>query len=85
LIAERETLRYFAMKIVGIEPKPGQDRFITLIDDDFERLRAVVVRKGRRVGMTACAALLAAWAGTVLAPRFRHRGHLAQPNRFEPV
>jgi len=71
MIAERETLSYFATKIVGLEPLAGQQRFITLIDENFERLRVVVVRKGRRVGMTACAGLLAAWAGTVLAPQFR--------------
>ena len=68
---ERETLRHFTTEIVGIKPNPGQDRFITLVDENLEQLRIVVVRKGRRVGMTACAGLLAAWAGTVLAPRFR--------------
>jgi hypothetical protein len=71
LLGERETLRYFGTKIVGMEPKPGQDQFISLVDDNFEQLRVIVVRKGRRVGMTACAGLLAAWAGTVLAPQFR--------------
>jgi hypothetical protein len=72
LIAERKTLRHFATEIVGVAPKPGQDQFISLIDENFEQLRMVVVRKGRRVGMTACAGLLAAWAGTVLAPRFQN-------------
>jgi hypothetical protein len=71
LIHERETLRYFANEIVGLKLTPGQERFVTLVDEDFEQLRIIVVRKGRRVGMTACAALLAAWVGTVLAPRFR--------------
>ena len=71
MIAERETLRHFATKIVGLELMPGQDQFISLVDENFEQLRVVVVRKGRRVGMTACAGLLAAWAGTVLAPRFQ--------------
>src|SRR6266568_7111479 len=71
MMAERETLRYFATKIVGLELKPGQEQFVSLVDDNFEHLRLVVVRKGRRVGMTACAGLLAAWAGTVLAPQFR--------------
>ncbi|HXH89845.1 MAG TPA: terminase TerL endonuclease subunit [Gaiellaceae bacterium] len=53
--------------------QPGQARLVSLIDSDFERLRTVVIRKGRRSGMTACAALIAAWCGTVLAPRFRSR------------
>jgi hypothetical protein len=70
-MTERETLRHFATKIVGLELLPGQERFISLVDENFERLRVVVVRKGRRVGMTACAGLLAAWAGTFLAPQFR--------------
>lgn len=71
MIGERDTLRHFATRIVGLELTPGQDRFVSLIDEDFELLRIVVVRKGRRIGMTACAGLLAAWAGTVLAPQFR--------------
>ncbi len=71
MIPERETLRYFATQIVGVELLPGQEQFISLVDENFEQLRVIVVRKGRRVGMTACAGLLAAWAGTVLAPRFR--------------
>ena len=70
-LPERETLRYFATELVGLELRPGQERLISLIDSDFERLRVIVIRKGRRAGMTACAALVAAWAGTVLAPRFR--------------
>ena len=54
---------------------------MSLIDSDFERLRTIVIRKGRRSGMTACAALVAAWAGTVLAPRFRE--HLLPGEEFE--
>jgi len=54
-----------------VELQPGQARLVSLIDADFERLRTIVIRKGRRSGMTACAALIAAWAGTVLTPRFR--------------
>jgi hypothetical protein len=50
VIAERETLRYFATEIVGLELHPGQERFVSLIDGSFEELRLVVVRKGRRVG-----------------------------------
>ncbi len=80
MIAERETLRHFATKIVGLELMPGQDQFVSLIDENFERLRVVVVRKGRRVGMTACAGLLAAWVGTVLAPRFQK--HLMPGEEF---
>jgi hypothetical protein len=57
--------------MVGLELQPGQRRLVALIDSDFERLRTVVIRKGRRSGMTACAALVAAWCATVLAPRFR--------------
>jgi hypothetical protein len=70
---ERQTLRYFATELVGLELRPGQERFVSLLDSDFERLRTVVIRKGRRSGMTACAGLVAAWCGTVLAPRFRAR------------
>jgi hypothetical protein len=71
LIAERQTLRHFATEIVGLQLLPGQECFVSLIDGSFEQLRLVVIRKGRRVGMTACAGLLATWAGTVLAPQFR--------------
>jgi Terminase large subunit, endonuclease domain len=53
---------------------------VSLIDCDFERLRTVVIRKGRRSGMTACAALVAAWCATVLAPRFRR--HLLPGEEF---
>lgn len=70
-MSERETLRYFATNIVGLKLNPAQERLVALIDGKYEDLRVVVVRKGRRVGMTACAGLVAAWAGTVLAPRFR--------------
>jgi hypothetical protein len=70
-LSERETLRYFATELIGLDLQPGQDRLVSLLDADFERLRTVVIRKGRRAGMTACAALVAAWCGTVLAPRFR--------------
>lgn len=80
MIAERGTLRHFATEIAEIELLPGQDEFVSLIDENFERLRIVVVRKGRRVGMTACAGLLAAWAGTVLAPRLRE--HLMRGEDF---
>jgi hypothetical protein len=73
-LPERETLRYFATELIGLELQPGQDRLVSLLDADFERLRTVVIRKGRCSGMTACAALVAAWCATVLAPRFR--GHL---------
>jgi hypothetical protein len=68
---ERQTLRYFAAELVGLELRPGQERLVSLLDSGFERLRTVVIRKGRRSGMTACAGLVAAWCGTVLAPRFR--------------
>jgi hypothetical protein len=71
VIPERETLKHFATQIVGMELLPGQEQFISLVDENFARLRLIVVRKGRRVGMTACAGLLATWAGTVLAPQFR--------------
>jgi hypothetical protein len=70
-MAERETFGYFVTEIVGLELHPGQARFVSLIDEDFDPLRVIVVRKGRRVGMAACAGLLATWAGTVLAPQFR--------------
>jgi hypothetical protein len=70
-LVERETLRYFATELVGLELRPGQERLVSLLDSGFERLRTVVIRKGRRSGMTACAGLVAAWCGTVLAPRFR--------------
>src|SRR4051812_22829801 len=68
---ERESLHYFATEIVGLRLNPAQERLVRLIDAEYDALRVVVVRKGRRVGMTACAGLIAAWAGTVLAPRFR--------------
>lgn len=68
---ERQTLRHFATQLVGLELRPGQERLVSLIDTEFEHLRTVVIRKGRRSGMTAAAALIAAWCGTVLAPRFR--------------
>jgi hypothetical protein len=68
---ERQTLRHFAAELVGLELRPGQERLVSLLDSGFERLRTVVIRKGRRSGMTACAGLVAAWCGTVLAPRFR--------------
>jgi hypothetical protein len=77
---ERETLRYFATNIVGLTLNTAQDRLVALIDDRYEQLRVVVVRKGRRVGMTSCAGLVAAWAGTVLAPRFRE--HLMPSEQF---
>jgi hypothetical protein len=77
----RRTLRYFAEELVGLKLEPGQDRLVDLLDDDFERLRTVVVRKGRRSGMTAAAALVAAWCGTVLAGRFRK--HLLPGEEFE--
>ncbi len=77
---ERHSLRYFAEELVGLKLEPGQQRLVSLLDDDFAQLRTVVVRKGRRSGMTACAALVAAWCGTVLAPRFRK--HLLPGEEF---
>ena len=88
---ERESLRYFAEELVGPKLQPGQERLVSLLDSDFERLQRVVIRKGRRSGMTTCAALVVAWAGTVLAPRFREhllpreprlRAPAADPQRF---
>jgi len=70
-LKQRQTLRHFATELVGITLQPGQERLVSLIDSEFEELRTIVIRKGRRSGMTACAALVAAWAGTVLAPKFR--------------
>lgn len=70
-VEERYRLDYFARELVGLDLKPGQQRLVSLLDRDFERLRTVVIRKGRRSGMTASAALVAAWCGTVLAPRYR--------------
>jgi phage terminase large subunit-like protein len=69
-LARRETLRYFAEELVGLELRPGQEQLISLIDSGIERYRLIVIRKGRRAGVTTCAALVAAWAGTVLAPHF---------------
>jgi hypothetical protein len=60
IVQGRQSLRYFASELVGLELRPGQERLVDLIDSDFERLRTVVIRKGRRSGMTACAALVAA-------------------------
>jgi hypothetical protein len=77
---ERESLHYFATEIVGLTLNPAQERLVRLIDAQYDPLRVVVVRKGRRVGMTACAGLVAAWAGTVLAPRFKP--HLLPDEEF---
>ena len=80
-LSEREALHYFATELVGLELRPGQERLVSLIDSDFKQLRTIVIRKGRRSGMTACAAMVAAWAGTVLAPPFRE--HLLPGEEFE--
>jgi hypothetical protein len=77
---ERESLHYFATEIVGLTLNPAQERLVRLIDAEYDALRVVIVRKGRRVGMTACAGLIAAWTGTVLAPRFRQ--HLMPGEEF---
>jgi hypothetical protein len=79
-LPERETLRYFATELVGLELQPGQGRLVDLLDSSFDRLQTVVVRKGRRSGVTVCAALVAGWCGTVLAPRFRE--HLLPGEEF---
>ncbi|HXH88194.1 MAG TPA: terminase TerL endonuclease subunit [Gaiellaceae bacterium] len=70
-LGPRETLRYFAESLAGIELNPGQSALVDLIDGRVEDLREIVVRKGRRIGMTMTASLVAAWYGTVLAPRLR--------------
>ena len=51
----RHTLRYFAEELVGLKLEPGQERLVDLLDESFDRLQTVVVRKGRRSGMTAVA------------------------------
>jgi hypothetical protein len=79
-LPERETLRYFATELVGLELQPGQERLVDLLDSSFDRLQTVVVRKGRRSGVTVCAALVAGWCGTVLAPRYRE--HLLPGEEF---
>jgi hypothetical protein len=81
MLDDRHTLRYFAEELVGLKLEPGQARLVDLLDANFDRLRTVVVRKGRRSGMTAAAALVAAWCGTVLASRFRD--HLLRGEEFE--
>jgi len=80
ILKDRQSLRYFSEELVGLTLQPGQRQLVSLIDSDFERLRTVVIRKGRRSGMTACAALIAAWCATVLAPRFRK--HLLPGEEF---
>jgi len=80
-LERRQTLRYFAEELVGLKLQPGQGRLVDLVDENFEHLQTVVVRKGRRSGMTAVAALVAAWCGTVLARRFRQ--HLLPGEEFE--
>jgi hypothetical protein len=77
----RYTLRHFAEALVGLTLQPGQGRLVDLLDENLEQLQTVVVRKGRRSGMTAAAALVAAWCGTVLAPRFRK--HLLLGEEFD--
>jgi hypothetical protein len=78
---QRRTLRYFAEELVGLKLEPGQERLVELLDECFDRLQTVVVRKGRRSGMTAVAALVAAWCGTVQAAGFRE--HLLPGEEFE--
>jgi hypothetical protein len=71
-VQPRETLRYFAEELVGVEQlNLGQAALIDLIDSRHDELREIVVRKGRRIGMTMAASLVAAWYGTVRAPRVR--------------
>jgi hypothetical protein len=60
-LGERETLRYFAEELVGVTLSPGQAALVDLIDTRFGELRECVIRKGRRIGMTMAASLVAAW------------------------
>src|SRR5262249_56350437 len=50
--------------------RSGWSMFSTRVSTVCERLSAA---RGRRSGVTVCAALVAGWCGTVLAPRFRSR------------
>jgi len=70
-VGPRESLRYFAETLVGVELNPGQSALVDLIDGRRDELREIVIRKGRRIGMTMTASLVAAWYGTVLAPHLR--------------
>ena len=70
-VEPRETLRYFAETLAGVELNAGQSELVDLIDGRGDELREIVIRKGRRIGMTMAASLVAAWYGTVLAPKLR--------------
>jgi hypothetical protein len=86
-LERRETLRYFAEALVGVELNPGQAPLVDLIDSQSDVLREIVVRKGPPYraddGSEPCRCLVRHCAGAPGAPtRARSRGLQDRASRY---